>query len=92
MKVVEYFLHGGKSETFNLGNGKGFSVLDAINAARRVTGCEIDYSVVARRPSDPAVLVASAGKAKDILGWAPRYTDLSEIIESAWRWHRTQHV
>ena len=87
-----YLLQGGKTEILNLENGKGFSVLDVINSAKRITGREINYSVVARRPGDPAVLVASAGKAKNTLGWTPKYTDLSEIIETAWRWHRTQHA
>jgi UDP-glucose 4-epimerase len=92
LKALDYLLQGGKTETFNLGNGKGFSVLDVINAAQRVTGSEINYSVVARRPGDPGVLVASAGKANKTLGWTPIYTDLSKIIETAWRWHRTQHA
>ena len=59
MKALDYLLHGGKTDVFNLGNGKGFSVLDVINAAQRITGQDIDYSVQARRPGDPAVLVAS---------------------------------
>jgi UDP-glucose 4-epimerase len=62
-----------------------------INAARKVTGREINYSVVARRAGDPAVLVASAAKARTTLGWTPKYTDLGEIIETAWRWHQSQH-
>ena len=92
MKALDYLNQGGKSEVFNLGNGKGFSVLDVINAAERVTGQVINYSVQARRPGDPAVLVASATKAKDILGWTPEYTELNKIIETAWRWHRTRHA
>ena len=90
MKALDYLLLGGKTETFNLGNGKGFSVFDVINTAQRVTGREINYSVVARRPGDPGVLVASAGKAKETLGWRPKYTDLSAIIATAWKWHRAQ--
>ena len=92
MKALDYLLQGGRTETLNLGNGKGFSVLDVVNAAQRITGQKINYSVVARRPGDPAVLVASAGKAKETLGWTPTYTDLSKIIETAWRWHRKQHA
>lgn len=92
MKALDYLKQGGKTEAFNLGNGKGFSVLDVINAAQRVTGQDINYSIQARRPGDPAVLVASATKAKDILGWAPEYTELNKIIETAWRWHRTKHA
>jgi UDP-glucose 4-epimerase len=66
-------------------------VLDVINAAKRITGQDINYSVEARRPGDPAMLVASSTKAKDTLVWTPTYTDLSKIIDTAWRWHRTQH-
>lgn len=91
LKALDYLLQGRKSDAFNLGNGKGFSVLDVINSAKRVTGRDIPYSVVARRPGDPAVLVASAAKARTTLGWTPKYTDLGEIIETAWRWHQTRH-
>jgi UDP-glucose 4-epimerase len=92
MRALDYLNRGGKTDVFNLGNGKGFSVLDVINTAQRITGQDIDYSVQARRPGDPAVLVASSTKAKDTLGWTPKYADLSAIIETAWRWHRTQHA
>jgi UDP-glucose 4-epimerase len=91
LKALDYLQKGGKTDAFNLGNGKGFSVLDVINAARKVTGREINYSVVARRAGDPAVLVASAAKARTTLGWTPQYTDLGKIIETAWRWHQSQH-
>jgi len=75
---------------FNLGNGRGFSVKEIIHAAEEVTGATIDYETQARRAGDPAVLVASAAKAKRELGWRPRYTRIEEIIETAWRWHRSQ--
>jgi len=73
---------------FNLGNGRGFSVLEVIEAATKVTGQAIPYSVEARRPGDPAVLVASAEKARRELGWQPRYQAIESIIETAWHWHR----
>ena len=75
---------------FNLGNGRGFSVLEIIRAAEEVTDTKIDYSIEARRPGDPAILVASARKAMDELGWAPRHTRIEDIIETAWRWHQNQ--
>lgn len=78
------------AHTFNLGNGRGFSVLEIIEAARKVTDNEIPYSVEPRRPGDPPVLVASAEKARRELGWAPEYTDIEAIIETAWRWHQEQ--
>ena len=76
---------------FNLGNGRGFSVLEVIEAASKVTGQNIPYSVEGRRPGDPAVLVASADKARRELGWQPRYRDIEPIIETAWQWHRKAH-
>jgi UDP-glucose 4-epimerase len=73
---------------FNLGSGKGYSVLQVVDAAREATGRPIPVSVRPRRPGDPPVLVASNRRALDELGWRPRRSDLREIIASAWRWHR----
>ncbi|MCX7625988.1 MAG: UDP-glucose 4-epimerase GalE [Candidatus Sumerlaeaceae bacterium] len=78
------------AEAFNLGNGQGFSVLQIIEAAREVTGRSIPVKISHRRPGDPAVLVASARKAQSVLGWQPEFTDIREIIASAWRW-KLQH-
>lgn len=77
------------AHTFNLGNGHGFTVLEVIEAARRITGCAIEFKQVERRPGDPAVLVASSEKARRVLGWRPQFIDIGEIIETAWQWHRT---
>ncbi|SFF09629.1 UDP-glucose 4-epimerase [Actinacidiphila alni] len=68
----------------NLGNGNGFSVREVIEAARRVTGHPIPATDEPRRAGDPAVLVASAERAKERLGWRPSRTDLAEIIRDAW--------
>lgn len=73
---------------FNLGNGNGFSVLEVIEAARRVTGREIPYEIAPRRAGDPPVLVASSAQAREKLGWTPRYDRIEPIIETAWAWHR----
>lgn len=78
----------GESNTFNLGNGSGFSVLDVIETARAVTGHPIPATVEPRRPGDPARLIASGEKARGVLGWTPARPDLSVIIEDAWRWHK----
>lgn len=78
----------GESNTFNLGNGSGFSVLDVIETARAVTGHPIPATVEPRRPGDPALLIASGEKARGVLGWTPARPDLSVIIEDAWRWHK----
>ena len=72
----------------NLGSGSGFSVLEVLRAAESVVGSEIPHSVGPRREGDPAVLVASNAKARDLLGWQPHHGTLGEIIGSAWRWHQ----
>jgi UDP-glucose 4-epimerase len=77
---------------FNLGNGQGFSVLEVIESARRVTGHPIPAEVHPRRPGDPAVLVASSEKAIRELGWKPCYTQLDEIVRTAWVWHQKRYA
>ena len=77
---------------FNLGNGKGFSVQEVIESARRVTGHAIPVELHARRAGDPAVLVASSEKASEELGWRPKYTELDEIVRTAWVWHRKRYA
>jgi UDP-glucose 4-epimerase len=76
----------GYFQTFNVGSGKGFSVLEVMAAAERVTGQWVPYTFTHRRAGDPAVLVASAEKAKQTLGWNPKYPSLDDIIRTAWRW------
>jgi len=76
------------SAVYNLGNGRGFTNREVIDAARRVTGEPIPVSEEPRRPGDPAELVASQDKARADLGWQPQYPDIEEIIDTAWRWHR----
>jgi UDP-glucose 4-epimerase len=76
-----------RSDFFNLGcGGEGYTVKEVIDVAREVTGREIEARVAPRRAGDPAVLVASAEKAKRELGWSPQFQDLRLIVESAWRW------
>jgi UDP-glucose 4-epimerase len=76
---------------YNLGNGKGFSVQEVIESARRVTGHPIPVEFSPRRPGDPAVLVAGSQKAIDELGWRPRYSELDDILRTAWAWHKKLH-
>jgi UDP-glucose 4-epimerase len=85
--ALDYLRNDGASVSLNLGNGAGFSVLEVIEAARRVTTCEIESKFEARRPGDPAQLVADASRACSLLGWRPTQSDLHNIIESAWQWH-----
>jgi UDP-glucose 4-epimerase len=86
--ALNYLSDGGKSDVFNLGNGIGFSVKEVVEEARRVTGHPIPAIAAPRRAGDPARLVASSDKAKEILGWKPEYADLHEIISTAWNWHK----
>ncbi len=75
------------NRTYNLGNGKGFSVKEVIEAARKITGHPIPAEVSPRRPGDPAILVAGSERIKSELGWDPKHTDIESIIQTAWDWH-----
>ncbi len=86
--AVDYLKNGGESRIFNLGNGVGFTVLEVIETARRVTGHPIPAINCPRRAGDPAKLIASSDAAKEILGWKPKHDSLEEIISTAWQWHK----
>jgi len=75
--------------TYNLGSGKGYSVREVIETARKVTGRPIQAVEAARRSGDSARLVASSERIRRELGWKPQHDDLTDIIASAWEWHRT---
>lgn len=77
------------SEIYNLGNGKGFSVKEVIDIARKVTGQPIKSVEAPKRTGDPAVLIASSEKIVKELKWSPRYNKLETIIETAWTWHKS---
>jgi UDP-glucose 4-epimerase len=82
-------LDDGRSRRYNLGNGRGYSVLEVLETARRITKQPIPAIFGKRRPGDPPVLVADSTRFQQELGWKPRYSDLSFIIETAWKWHHT---
>lgn len=88
---LEYLLNGGGREIFNLGNGNGFSVREVIETAKQVTGKDIPVIETERRAGDAPILVGSSEKASKILGWQPKYADLSKIISDAWQWHQKRH-
>jgi len=88
---LEYLLNGGSSEVFNLGNGNGFTVREMIATAKAVTQQDFTVEETARRPGDPAMLVGSSEKARQILNWQPEYADLEQIIRHAWHWHQKRH-
>lgn len=75
-------------ETFNVGNSRGYSNLEVVQTAERITGRKVHHKLSPRRPGDPAVLVASNEKLKRFLGWEARHSSLEEIIQSAWEWRR----
>ena len=76
-------------EVFNIGTGNGNSVLEVIQAAEQVVGKPIAYEVIARRPGDPPALVADPIKLKTRLGWQPKYTDIKDVVATAWQWHQS---
>ena len=86
--AIDYLRKGGESNIFNLGNGRGFSVKEMIEAAKKATGRDIKVEIGARRAGDPAQLIASSEKAKKVLGWRPKYTDVKQIIQTAWTFHQ----
>jgi len=88
MKAMHVLMDGTVkgAESYNLGNGKGFSVKEVIEACRRITGINIRYKVTERRPGDPPQLVGSAEKTRKALGWNPQFGEIDDIIKTAWRW------
>jgi len=88
IKAVDYLQKGNESNIFNLGNGVGFSVKEIIDSAKQATNEDIKVVIGERRAGDPAKLIASNEKARKILGWEPKYTDVKDVIGTAWGWHK----
>ncbi|QEA35321.1 UDP-glucose 4-epimerase GalE [Weissella soli] len=86
--ALDYLAQGHESNQFNLGSATGFSVKEMVEAARVATGQAIPAEVAPRRAGDPDSLVASSTKAREVLGWAPQFDDVKEIIKTAWTWHQ----
>ncbi|MBA4130306.1 MAG: UDP-glucose 4-epimerase GalE [Hyphomicrobium sp.] len=84
--ALDYLRTGGKSDVFNCGYSKGFSVLEVIDAVKRVSGVNFDVRLSPRRAGDPAAIVAGSQKIRDALGWQPRNDDLDEIVGHALAW------
>ncbi len=85
--AVDHLRKGNESNAFNLGSSTGFSNLEIVEAARKVTGKEIPAEIAPRRGGDPDSLIASSDKAREILGWKPQFDNIERIIETAWAWH-----
>ena len=89
VKALESIAGGGPSTAYNLGTGQPHSVREVIDTVARVTGRPVPWTLGPRRPGDPAVLCAAAGKARAALQWTPALGDLETIVRTAWDWHRT---
>ena len=88
LAAISFIEENEGAHIFNLGNGDGFSVLETIKAASRISGLDVPYKFAERRVGDPPILVACSEKAKKILGWRPQFDSIESIIETAWQWHR----
>jgi UDP-glucose 4-epimerase len=89
LKALQYLEKGNSSTIINLGTGDGNSVLEIIEKAKKITGKDIPFNIVERRAGDPARLVADNKKAKEVLGWIPKYK-IEDILETAWKWHQNR--
>lgn len=87
VRAMEYLKKTGESDSFNLGNGRGYSVKEVIDAVKRLSGQNFKVVESDRRPGDPPILISSYRKAADLLGWTPHYADIGSIIETALNWH-----
>lgn len=90
LRAVRYLEQDGESATLNLGSERGASVREVIRAVEAVTGRRVPVREGARRPGDPPVLIASADRARRVLGWRPQFGELETILETAWDW-RLRH-
>jgi len=86
--ALKHLLGGGESKQYNLGNGKGFSVREVIDAVKKVTGKDFEVVESERRAGDPPILIAASEKIREELGWEPEYTDIETIVSTAWKWHQ----
>jgi UDP-arabinose 4-epimerase len=88
VQSLEYLQRGGKSGPLNIGTGHGHSVLEVVEAVKQVSGLNIPFRPDQKRLGDPPVLVANSSQANQTIGWIPKYQDIHEIIETAWKWHK----
>lgn len=86
VRALDYLDSGGESSAFNLGTGRGHSVREVVASVERAAGRTLPRGEAARRPGDPASLVAAPGRSREVLGWRPRYSELDTIVATAWRW------
>ncbi|UCF67310.1 MAG: UDP-glucose 4-epimerase GalE [Acidobacteriota bacterium] len=89
-RALEHLLEGGESDVWNLGTGRGSSVIEVIETVGRLCGTPVPHEIGPRREGDPQTLVANADKARRDLGWEPAYRELAALVETAVRWHKQQ--
>jgi UDP-arabinose 4-epimerase len=87
LAAAEYLMAGGAAQAINLGTGRGATVAEVASAIEAVSGRRLSRTIGPRRAGDPARLVASNGKARDLLNWTPAQSGIEEIVRTAWRWH-----
>lgn len=92
IRALDYMKKENKSNRFNLGTGNGISVIELIETAKKVTGKDIKVVYDERRAGDPAELIGSNVKAKEVLGWIPQRSDIEAVIADAWRWHQKINI
>ncbi len=88
--AIDKLLAGGAADVFNVGTGAGHSVLQVMQAVEQVTGRKVPHEIGPRREGDPPVLVANSDKLKRTLGWKPKFTDVDDIVTTAWQFSRTR--
>ena len=89
IKAIEKLFRDNESAVYNLGNGTGFSVKQVVDEVKKVTGRNFRVDIDKRRAGDPSILIASSEKAMNELNWKPRFNTLTQIIDTAWKWHST---
>lgn len=87
---LKWIMENSKSNDFNLGSNKGFTVLEMIKALEKVSDTEVPFEIAGRREGDPAILVASNEKAKSVLGWNPKHSEIEQILRDAWNWEKNR--
>ena len=88
MRALDYLRKGGQSEVLNCGYGHGYSVREVLDMVEKISGNKLNIREEPRRAGDPSSLVASSDKAKDLLGWEPKYDDLEVIVKTALEWEK----
>lgn len=88
MLAMDYLLNGGESDVFNLGTGKGYSVMEIVRIVSKITSRDIKVIIGERRPRDPPIIISDFARIKSKLGWDPEYSDIENMVRTAWNWHQ----